>query len=129
VRIDRDTAMRILTALDRFARTGEGNIQKLEGNTAELRLRVGDDRVRFIENPPARSTFTPSCAAPKPIALFSCVSSLGSRPSGSRVVTSISPLSSFEKFSCRACVLRSARTYIQTYAALIEIHAVLEGKP
>ena len=29
-RIDRDTAMRILTALDRFARTGEGDIKKLE---------------------------------------------------------------------------------------------------
>jgi mRNA interferase RelE/StbE len=51
-RIDRDTAMRILTALDRFARTGEGDIKKLEGNTGELRLRVGDYRVRFIENPP-----------------------------------------------------------------------------
>jgi hypothetical protein len=25
-RIDRDTAMRILTAMDRFARTGEGDI-------------------------------------------------------------------------------------------------------
>ncbi|MGA7630090.1 MAG: type II toxin-antitoxin system RelE/ParE family toxin, partial [Terriglobales bacterium] len=51
-RIDRDAAMRILTALDRFARTGEGDIKKLEGNTGELRLRVGDYRVRFIENPP-----------------------------------------------------------------------------
>jgi mRNA interferase RelE/StbE len=51
-RIDRDTAMRIPTALDRFARTGEGDIKKLEGNTGELRLRVGDYRVRFIENPP-----------------------------------------------------------------------------
>ncbi len=49
-RIDRDAAMRILTALDRFARTGEGDIKKLEGNTGELRLRVGDYRVRFIEN-------------------------------------------------------------------------------
>ena len=43
---------RILTALDRVARTGEGDIKKLEGNTGELRLRVGDYRVRFIENPP-----------------------------------------------------------------------------
>jgi mRNA interferase RelE/StbE len=51
-RIDRDTAMRILGALDRFARTGEGDIKKLEGNTNDLRLRVGDYRVRFIENPP-----------------------------------------------------------------------------
>ncbi len=39
-RIDRDTAMRLLTALDRFSRTGE------------LRLRVGDYRVRFTESPP-----------------------------------------------------------------------------
>jgi mRNA interferase RelE/StbE len=67
-RIDRDTAMRILTALDRFARTGEGDIKKLEGNTGELRLRVGDYRVRFIETRPARSTFTPSCTVPKPTA-------------------------------------------------------------
>jgi mRNA interferase RelE/StbE len=51
-RIDRDAAMRILTALDRFARTGDGDIKKLEGNTGELRLRVGDYRVRFIEDPP-----------------------------------------------------------------------------
>jgi mRNA interferase RelE/StbE len=51
-RIDRDSAMRILTALDRFARTGEGDIKKLEGNTNDLRLRVGDYRVRFIEDPP-----------------------------------------------------------------------------
>jgi mRNA-degrading endonuclease RelE of RelBE toxin-antitoxin system len=52
ITIDRDTAMRILTALDRFARTGDGDIKRLEGNTGELRLRVGDYRVRFIENPP-----------------------------------------------------------------------------
>ena len=50
-RIDRDTAMRILTALDRFARTGEGDIKKLEGNTGELRLRVGDYRVRLHRKP------------------------------------------------------------------------------
>jgi mRNA interferase RelE/StbE len=51
-RLDRETAMRILTALDRLARTGEVDIKKLEGNTNDLRLRVGDYRVRFIENPP-----------------------------------------------------------------------------
>ena len=51
-RIDRDTAMRILTALDRFARTGEGDIKKLQGDSEELRLRVGDYRVRFTEEPP-----------------------------------------------------------------------------
>jgi mRNA interferase RelE/StbE len=51
-RIDRETAMRILTALHRFARTGEGDIKKLQGDSGELRLRVGDYRVRFNENPP-----------------------------------------------------------------------------
>jgi len=51
-RIDRDTAMRILTALDRFARTGEGDVKKLRGNTNDLRLRAGDYRLRFVEDPP-----------------------------------------------------------------------------
>jgi mRNA interferase RelE/StbE len=51
-RIDRETAMRILSALHRFAETGEGDIKKLQGDSGELRLRVGDYRVRFNENPP-----------------------------------------------------------------------------
>ena len=51
-RIDRETAMRILAALDRFARTGEGDIKMLQGDSGELRLRVGDYRVRFAEEPP-----------------------------------------------------------------------------
>ena len=51
-RIDRETAMRILAALDRFARIGEGDIKKLQGDSGELRLRVGDYRVRFNEEPP-----------------------------------------------------------------------------
>lgn len=51
-RIDRETAMRILAALDRLARTGEGDIKMLEGGSGELRLRVGDYRVRFNEEPP-----------------------------------------------------------------------------
>lgn len=46
-RIDRTNAMRILTALHRFAETGEGDIKKLQGDSEELRLRVGDYRVRF----------------------------------------------------------------------------------
>ncbi len=50
--LDRETAMRILAALDRFARTGEGDIKKLQGDSGELRLRVGDYRVRFNEEPP-----------------------------------------------------------------------------
>ena len=51
-RIDRETAMRILAALDRFARTSEGDIKKLQGDSGELRLRVGAYRVRFNEEPP-----------------------------------------------------------------------------
>jgi mRNA-degrading endonuclease RelE of RelBE toxin-antitoxin system len=43
--------MRILTALYRFAETGEGDIKKLRGDSGELRLRVGDYRVRFTEEP------------------------------------------------------------------------------
>jgi mRNA interferase RelE/StbE len=50
-RIDRANAMRILTTLHRFAETGEGDIKKLQGDSEELRLRVGDYRVRFTEEP------------------------------------------------------------------------------
>jgi hypothetical protein len=42
-RIDRETAMRILTALTRYAETGEGDVKALEGKfTGAYRLRVGD---------------------------------------------------------------------------------------
>ena len=51
-RIDRDSAMRILTSLHRFAATGEGDVKKVQGDAGELRLRVGDYRVRFTEEPP-----------------------------------------------------------------------------
>ena len=51
-RIDRDTAMRILTSLHRFAQTGEGDVKKLQGDSSELRLRIGDYRIRFTEEPP-----------------------------------------------------------------------------
>ncbi len=50
-RIDRTNAMRILTVLHRFAETGEGDVKKLQGDSEELRLRVGDYRVRFTEEP------------------------------------------------------------------------------
>jgi mRNA-degrading endonuclease RelE of RelBE toxin-antitoxin system len=46
-RIDRDTAMRILNALDRFVHTGEGDVKALQGRD-ELRLRVGDYRLFFL---------------------------------------------------------------------------------
>ena len=48
-RIDRTTAMRIFTALLRLAETGEGDVKFLKGQSGELRLRVGDYRVRFTE--------------------------------------------------------------------------------
>jgi mRNA-degrading endonuclease RelE of RelBE toxin-antitoxin system len=47
-KIDRETAMRILRALTRYAETGEGDIKALEGKfTGVHRLRVGDWRIRF----------------------------------------------------------------------------------
>jgi mRNA interferase RelE/StbE len=46
-RIDRPTAMRIFTAIQRFAESGEGDVKELRGESGELRLRVGDYRVRF----------------------------------------------------------------------------------
>lgn len=46
--IERDTAMRILLALTRFAETGEGDVKALEEKfSGAHRLRVGDWRVRF----------------------------------------------------------------------------------
>ena len=50
-RIDRETAMRIFAAFLRFAETGEGDIKKLKGESEDLRLRVGDYRIRFTEEP------------------------------------------------------------------------------
>ena len=49
--LNREDAMRIFAALLRFAETGEGDIRKLQGSSGELRLRVGDYRVRFTEEP------------------------------------------------------------------------------
>jgi mRNA interferase RelE/StbE len=49
--LGRETAMRIFAALLRFAESGEGDIKKLRGQSGELRLRVGDYRVRFTEEP------------------------------------------------------------------------------
>ncbi len=37
-RLDRETAMRIFAALNRFAETGEGDVKKLQGESDELRL-------------------------------------------------------------------------------------------
>ena len=46
-RIDRSTAMRIFTAIQRLAESGVGDVKELNGQSGELRLRVGDYRVRF----------------------------------------------------------------------------------
>ena len=51
-RIERQTAMRILLALTRYAETLEGDVKTLEGGfTGAHRLRVGDWRVRFRRVP------------------------------------------------------------------------------
>jgi mRNA-degrading endonuclease RelE of RelBE toxin-antitoxin system len=40
--------MRILHALHRFSESGAGDIKALQGDTEELRLRVGDYRLLFV---------------------------------------------------------------------------------
>jgi hypothetical protein len=47
--IDRDTAMRILTTLHRFAETRQGDIKKMQG----------DYRVRLLKNHKTPLTFIP----------------------------------------------------------------------
>ena len=48
--IDQPTAMQILTALHRYAATGEGRVKPLSGEfEGLLRLRVGNHRVLFDE--------------------------------------------------------------------------------
>jgi mRNA interferase RelE/StbE len=44
--IDREQAIQILRALTDYASSGKGQIKKLKGS-GDLRLRVGDYRVRF----------------------------------------------------------------------------------
>lgn len=46
--VDRETAMRILTTLHRFAETGQGDVKKLQAQSNELRR---DYRIRFTEEP------------------------------------------------------------------------------
>ena len=46
-RLDREAAMRIFAALIRLAETGEGDVKMLKGQSGEMRLRVGDYRIRF----------------------------------------------------------------------------------
>jgi mRNA-degrading endonuclease RelE of RelBE toxin-antitoxin system len=49
--IDQPTAMQILTALYRYAATGEGKVRPLSGEfEGLLRLRVGNHQVLFVES-------------------------------------------------------------------------------
>jgi mRNA-degrading endonuclease RelE of RelBE toxin-antitoxin system len=46
--IDRDIALRLLKALDRFVKTDSGNVKQLEGfEPPVFRLRSGDWRIMF----------------------------------------------------------------------------------
>jgi mRNA interferase RelE/StbE len=42
-----DVARRIGRGVDRYARTGQGDVRKLEGDAGLYRLRIGDYRVIF----------------------------------------------------------------------------------
>jgi mRNA-degrading endonuclease RelE of RelBE toxin-antitoxin system len=46
--VDRETAIRILNAIDYFLSTGSGDVIKLQPPRFEFRLRVGDYRVIFL---------------------------------------------------------------------------------
>ena len=46
-RLDRQVAERVRAAVRRFAETGQGDVTKLTAEGGDLRLRVGDWRVRF----------------------------------------------------------------------------------
>ena len=46
--IDRETAMRILEAIDHYLTTGAGDVIKLQPPRTEFRLRAGDYRVLFL---------------------------------------------------------------------------------
>ena len=50
--IPQPVAMNILVAIHRLAETGSGRVKKLQGiDPPEFRLRVGDHRVFFFEEP------------------------------------------------------------------------------
>jgi mRNA interferase RelE/StbE len=49
--LDKPTAMRILSALHRFAESGIGDVKALQGEREELRLRIGDYRLFFVYSP------------------------------------------------------------------------------
>jgi mRNA interferase RelE/StbE len=45
---DKPIALRILSALHRFAESGAGDVKALQGERQELRLRIGDCRLFFV---------------------------------------------------------------------------------
>ncbi len=47
--IPQQVAMNILRAVHRLAETGAGRVKTLQGSDGEMRLHVGDFRVRFTE--------------------------------------------------------------------------------
>ena len=51
-RLDRETAMRILTALTRYGEAGEGDVKALTGQDGLYRLRVGKWRLFFDADSP-----------------------------------------------------------------------------
>jgi mRNA interferase RelE/StbE len=62
-RLDHQVAQRLIAAVRRYAETGGGDVRRLTGAGGELRLRVGDWRVRFTDQveerpaePPATGT-------------------------------------------------------------------------
>ncbi|HEY2291571.1 MAG TPA: type II toxin-antitoxin system RelE/ParE family toxin [Thermoanaerobaculia bacterium] len=49
-RLDRKVRQRIVSAVDRFAQTGQGDVKRLQGMKEEtFRLRVGEWRIIFLE--------------------------------------------------------------------------------
>lgn len=62
-RLDRQIAQRVLGAVQRYAVTGQGNITRLQGTGDEMRLRVGDRRVRFTDRVIVRSAEPPATDA------------------------------------------------------------------
>jgi hypothetical protein len=48
-RLDQQVARRVYQAVEHYATTDQGNVIRLQGTGDELRLRVGDWRVRFTE--------------------------------------------------------------------------------
>jgi mRNA-degrading endonuclease RelE of RelBE toxin-antitoxin system len=50
-RLDREVARRVFGVLDRLTNSGLGDLKRLKGQGEELRLRVGDWRIRLTEEP------------------------------------------------------------------------------